>query len=265
MEKEIESNKKLWDELTDVHLKGSDIYPIDEFKNGLNTLKDIELQEVGNVNQKNLLHLQCHFGMDTLSWARLGANVVGVDFSEKAIHAAERFSREIGVDATFINSDIFSLPEKLNQKFDIVFASYGALYWIPDLEKWCKVASSFLNSGGFLYIIDSHPIQRFFEENKSAKDLSEYNFSYFDTSSKFYESGTDYADLNYTSKSLEIGWHFTVSDLINAIAKSGLCISFFNEFPYSKVRAKAWETSSDNYPVFFSVKATKAEPSVFSG
>ena len=174
MEKEIESNKKLWDELTDVHLKGSDIYPIEEFKNGLNTLKEVEIQEVGNVNQKNLLHLQCHFGMDTLSWARLGANVVGVDFSEKAINAAERLSREIGVGAKFINSDIFSLPEKLNQIFDIVFASYGALYWIPDLKEWCQVASSFLSEGGFLYIIDSHPIHRFLDENKFAGDLSQY-------------------------------------------------------------------------------------------
>ncbi|MCD4818062.1 MAG: class I SAM-dependent methyltransferase [Candidatus Cloacimonetes bacterium] len=258
---EIEANKQLWEELTEVHLKGSETYPVKAFKAGLNVLNEIELEEVADVTDKKLLHLQCHFGMDTISWARLGARVTGVDFSEKAIDAARELSKGTDIKAEFINSDIFSLPKKLNDKFDIVFASYGALYWIPDIEKWCQVASHFLKKGGFLYIIDGHPFHHWIDRDETETDLSKFKFSYFDRGTQRYESCSDYADESYQPKATEFGWHFTIGDLINTTIISGLQINFFNEFPFFKIKkhCNEWKPigESNNYPVMFSIKATK--------
>lgn len=261
MKKEIETNRKLWNELTLVHLKGSEIYPIEAFKNGLNVLNNIELEEIGDVTGKKLLHLQCHFGMDTLSWARLGAKVIGVDFSDKAIKAAHELSEKIDIKAEFINSDIFSLTDKLEGKFDIVFASYGALYWTPDIEKWCNIASHFLKKHGFLYVIDGHPFYHWLNRDETETDLSKFKYSYFDRETQQYESSTDYANESYIQKTTEFGWHFTVGDLINAVINSGLKIDFFNEYPSFKIKkyGNAWKPIGDNknFPEMFSIKATK--------
>jgi 2-polyprenyl-3-methyl-5-hydroxy-6-metoxy-1,4-benzoquinol methylase len=139
----IEANKKHWDELVEIHFSDSD-YDVRGFLDGKNALKELELKELGDVNGKSMLHLQCHFGMDTLSWARLGANVTGIDFSEKAIVKARQLAKEISVNAKFITSDIYSLIENMgDEKFDIVFTSYGVLYWLPDLVAWSKVSPIF--------------------------------------------------------------------------------------------------------------------------
>ena len=150
MQSEMESNRVLWDELTQVHLKGSEVYPVEELKRGKNVLNAIEIDELGDVEGKKLLHLQCHFGMDTLSWKRLGAIVTGVDISEEAINAAKSLSDELHLDAHFIRANVLDFADKLDEKFDIVFASYGALYWIPDIWKGFEVAVGYLRDGGVI-------------------------------------------------------------------------------------------------------------------
>ncbi len=108
--KYFEVNHEYWDEATEIHLKGSETYPIKAFKSGKSTLFPSDIEEVGDVRGKQMLHLQCHFGLDTLSWARLGAIVTGVDFSEKSIDAAKSLSKEINVPADFICCNIYDLP-----------------------------------------------------------------------------------------------------------------------------------------------------------
>jgi 2-polyprenyl-3-methyl-5-hydroxy-6-metoxy-1,4-benzoquinol methylase len=125
--KHFDTNRANWDEATAVHLTGSDYYPIEEFKQGKCALRALEIAEVGDVTDKKMLHLQCHFGMDTLSWARRGAQVTGVDFSEKAIEAATALSHSISVDAEFICCNVYDLPEQLQGEFDIVYATYGVV------------------------------------------------------------------------------------------------------------------------------------------
>src|SRR3954452_15106402 len=125
-------NRAHWDEATDVHV-ASDFYDVASFKAGTNRLHGIERAELGDVSGKSLLHLQCHFGLDSLSWARLGAQVTGIDFSANAIELARSLSEQTGIPARFIQTNIYDLPEVLSEQFDVVFTSYGVISWLPDL------------------------------------------------------------------------------------------------------------------------------------
>ena len=146
-------------------------YDVEGFKKGRCTLSSIELEELDTVSRKSLLHLQCHFGMDTLSWARLGAKVTGVDFSNEAISLARPLSEESGIKAKFICSDMYELPDVLNEKFDIVLTSAGVLCWLPDLKLWAEIISHFLKPRGTFYIFEVHPFSHIF--NNSAGVTSE--------------------------------------------------------------------------------------------
>ena len=133
----MEANRLSWDARTPTHFK-SRFYDVDGFRAGESSLNSLEIDEMGDVEGKRLLHLQCHFGMDTMSWARLGAKVTGVDFSAEAISRAKALSAELGIDAEFVVSNIYDLPDTLDGRFDVVFTSYGVLTWLPDLEPWAK-------------------------------------------------------------------------------------------------------------------------------
>ena len=149
-------NSAYWDELVDVHLTSS-YYDVNAFKEGACTLRSIEREELGDVMRCSLLHLQCHIGLDTLSWARLGAQVTGVDFSPRAVAAAQELAQEMGIDARFVTSEVGRLKEKLNKQFDIVYTSYGVLVWLSCLRAWADTVIHCLKPGGIFYIIDEHP------------------------------------------------------------------------------------------------------------
>jgi SAM-dependent methyltransferase len=146
MDPYLKSNRDLWDAWTELHER-SELYDVEGFKQGKFRLNPFEKQEVGDVRGKTLLHLQCHFGLDTLSWVNLGAIVTGADFSEKAIALARRLSEETGIPATFVCSNIYDLPEALEGQYDIVFTSHGVLGWLPDIDAWAKVVAHFLKPG----------------------------------------------------------------------------------------------------------------------
>ena len=157
MDEYISLNRAHWDEVTPLHV-ASEFYDLTSFKAGRSTLKPVERAEVGDVRGKSLLHLQCHFGMDTLSWAREGAVVTGADFSRPAIEKARSLAQELGIEARFIESNIYDLPGALSGDFDIVFASYGVLCWLPDFPAWARVAASYVKPGGIFYLVDGHPL-----------------------------------------------------------------------------------------------------------
>ena len=154
------ANRELWNAWTEIH-EGSTFYDVEGFLAGRQTLLPIELEELGpDVREgTTLLHLQCHFGLDTLSWARRGARVTGVDFSDKAIALADRLAREVGLDEAcrFVQSDLYDLPAHLDERFDVVFTSWGVLMWLPDLTAWGRLIARYLRPGGIFYIVDFHP------------------------------------------------------------------------------------------------------------
>ena len=157
------ANRAVWDEWTGINAS-SDMYNLETFKAGRCSLKALELEELGEVQGKRLLHLQCHFGMDTLSWARRGARVTGVDFSPRAVDLAQALSRELDLPARFVCCDLYELPQQLDpaEKFDIVFTSYGALTWLSDRQRWAQIAASYVRTGGVFYIAEFHPFAMVF-------------------------------------------------------------------------------------------------------
>jgi SAM-dependent methyltransferase len=265
MDKYTQTNLTRWDELVGVHTRTRDTYDLDAFRAGRSTLKPIELEEVGDVRGKHLLHLQCHFGMDTISWARQGAAAVGVDFSAEAISLARKLDADLGAGAKFVCSDVYDLPGRLEGAFEVVFTSYGVLCWLPDLAAWGKVISHFLGPGGFFYIVDQHPVGRMLGDQDEELVASE---PYFDIGPIEETGDGSYADRSaVVEHKTSYQWQHSLSDIVNALAGSRLHVEFLHEFPFSmfqwlpsmvKGEDGWWRVPGhDNVPFLFSLKASK--------
>lgn len=255
-------NKKWWDEATPIHAR-SKLYDLAGFKKGKSSLQEIEIKELGIVRGKTMLHLLCHFGMDTLSFARKGAKVTGVDLSDKAIEFAKQLSKDVNLPAEFICSDVYKLPKVLKKKYDIIFASYGVLCWLPDIKKFAEIISRFLNKGGIFYIVELHPFT-----NILSCDFK-ISYEYFDKSPSMDDSSGTYADWNANIKSPTYLWSYTVGDVINSLIGEGLKIKYLHEFPftmYDQFPGLMRKKRNNQYvlrdkeiqiPLLFSLKATK--------
>ena len=267
-EKYRKRNKAWWDEVVAIHLKTRGFYKIDDLKSGKSTLRNPEIKELGNIKNKKILHLQCHFGLDSISLALDGANVTAVDISEKAITLAKKLSKDINSSVNFICSDIYNLPMILDDKFDIVFCSYGVLYWLSDLKIWAKIINNYLKKGGFLYFVDFHPIANVIACDDDYNIIFEQN--YFSTSNKpeSWEEERDYANPNYISKNPVYTWKWTVGDLISSLVEAKLQIEFFHEFDFcpEKIIENMQKDNKGNWfvpgikskiPLLFSLKAKK--------
>ncbi len=223
----FELNKKLWNDKVDYHFK-SQFYGVEQFLKGESTLNEIELNLLGEIKQKSLLHLQCHFGLDSLSLARLGAQITGVDFSEKAIEKANELKYLTNLNAEFVLSNIYELPEKLNHTFDLVFSSYGTIGWLPDINRWAKIVAHFLKPGGKFIFVEFHPVRWMFSD-----DFASVQYGYFHGGAIVEEESGTYADANAPLKNISVGWNHTLSDVIQALINEGLGIENFQEFNFS--------------------------------
>lgn len=223
----LDINKRTWNSKTDVHVT-SDFYDVEGFLHGKNTLNEIELSLLGDVSGKKILHLQCHFGQDTLSLARLGAKMTGVDLSDKATEKAKEFNTKLNLDAQFITCDVYDLPNHLDEKFDIVFTSYGTIGWLPDLDKWAKVINHFLKPGGKFVFAEFHPVVWMFDN-----DFKEVFYSYFNTEPIIEDESGTYADRNAEISAQTVTWNHPLSEVLNALICNGLTIDSFNEYDYS--------------------------------
>lgn len=221
------SNKEVWNQRTTVH-KTSDFYNVAAFKNGESALTSIETHELGEVSGKTMLHLQCHFGMDSLSWSRKGATVTGVDFSENAIEEARKLNEELGLDATFICCNVYDLEQHLDKQYDIIFTSYGVIGWLPDLDKWAALVAHYLKPGGYFYIAEFHPVVWMFDD-----DFTRIQYYYDNREIIITEQQGTYTDRDADIKGKEYSWNHSISEVLNALINAGLQIEFFNEYNYS--------------------------------
>jgi SAM-dependent methyltransferase len=265
--KYFDINLKRWNELVNIN-SNSKTYDLEGFKKGKISLYPIEIEELGDVEGKSLLHLQCHFGLDTLSWARKGAKVVGVDFSNKAIELARSLSNELNITAEFFQSNIYDIPNIITQKFDIVFTSYGVLCWLPDLYKWAKVITYCLKSEGIFYIIDSHPFGSLIDENYNNDFKVGYNYFSKGKPVRFDDDKT-YAETDLlVQNKITYEWFHTMEDIINSLITVDLKIEFLHEFPFcffqihpdmKKRNDGYWEFQNFKFtiPMMFSLKACK--------
>jgi len=258
----IEINKQSWNSRLESHLK-SEFYNLDGFLKGETSLNDIELQLLGNIKGKKILHLQCHFGQDTISLSRLGADVTGIDLSDKAIESATELSKKTNTKTTFICSNIYDLPKVLEEQFDIIFTSYGTIGWLPDLSKWASIISKYLKPNGKFIFVEFHPVVWMFNDN-----FNEIKYRYFKSEAIIEtESGT-YANREANIEPETVTWNHSMSEVINNLIKNGLKINSLDEFDYSpyncfnlteefepkKFRIKHLD---NKIPMVYSVVATK--------
>lgn len=223
----LDINKKSWNLSTPVHLESA-FYNVPAFVQGENSLNSIELELLGNVAGKSILHLQCHFGQDTISLARLGAKVTGVDFSNVAITEARKLAEACEVDCRFMESDVYALPEKLSARFDLVFTSYGTIGWLPDLDKWAQVIQQFLVPGGRFVFAEFHPVIWMFNEN-----MSSIEYPYFNRGPIFEEKQGTYAQPDSPVESRTITWNHGLSEVFAALERNGMRLLSFAEYDYS--------------------------------
>ncbi len=221
-----ELNRAMWDERVPHHLRSRE-YNLAGFKAGALSLRAHEIGDLGDLTGKDLVHLQCHFGMDTLSWARLGANVTGLDFSEPAVRAAVELAREIGVKARFVTADVYDAPAALGgRKFDIVYTGVGALCWLPDMGRWAKVVFDLLRRGGQLYLYEFHPLKWIFGDT----DKPDIQDAYFTSADGLRLGGVTYADATPPTKQTPtIQWNHPLGEAITALVGAGLRVQSLRE------------------------------------
>jgi SAM-dependent methyltransferase len=269
MDDYLAANRARWDEMA-THHPNTEFYDVAAFKRGETRLHDIELAELGGeVAGRSLLHLQCHFGLDTLSWARLGARVTGVDFSEVAIATARDLAAQCALDARWVCCDVYSLPDHLDETFDVVFTSYGAITWLPEIARWADVVAHFLTPGGTFYIAEFHPFAWVFDDEAdglqprypylqgAAPEITEWPYDYADRSIRL-EHATEYV------------WNHPLGAVVTSLVAAGLRIEYLHEFdraPYQMLPVLVpdpdhdrWWRLADDQPrlaLMYTLRATK--------
>lgn len=266
----IRANQRLWEGWTELHVS-SDFYDVEGFKSGRDTLDAVELEGVGDVQGKSLLHLQCHFGLDTLSWARRGARVTGVDFSEKAVAHARRLARELTIEARFLCADVTDTASVLDQlggdRFDVVFTSHGVLCWLPDLRPWARTIAGALKPGGTFFLADSHPFTSMFDDEMTEPELR-FRYEYFDRAALRWEERGSYAVPDADFEGVSYSWQHPFEEIVGSLTEAGLHLTSLREYPYLFWRWFPWMVKDGDgryrlpegvpeIPLMFSLTATQ--------
>jgi SAM-dependent methyltransferase len=258
----IEVNKNSWNSKVDIHYN-SDFYDNDAFINGQSSLNQIELKLLGDIRGKSILHLQCHFGQDTISLNRLGANVTGVDLSDKAVNKANELAGITNSSAKFICCDIYDLPNHLDETFDIVFTSYGTIGWLPDISKWADVVSRFLEPDGSFVFVEFHPVVWMFDN-----DFTKIKYRYFNSQAIIENEEGTYAEKGAALSQVNVMWNHGIGEVVNSLLANGLEIKALAEYDYSpydcfnktkKIGSKKYriEHLEDKIPMVYSIVAKK--------
>jgi len=252
------------------------------FLRGEKSLYAVETEEVGDVSGKTLLHLQCHFGMDTLNWARLGAKVTGLDFSGPAIQEARKLAERIGIsDATFVHSNLYDAREVLSGQFDVVYTGIGALCWLHDIREWARIVAHFVKPGGISYIYEGHPVLWSLDlDGKRTDQQLVITEPYFETPAPSeYEGEYTYVDGPPLKNTRNYEWNHGLGEIVTALIDAGLRIEFLHEhremawqgLPWMVAGEQAPENSRhqrrtswrlphdqrDKVPLMYSIRATK--------
>jgi SAM-dependent methyltransferase len=271
-----EANKALWDERVPIHV-ASEFYDNTGWLDGREALRPFEIAEVGDVAGRTLFHPQCHFGQDPLSWARLGATVTGLDFSEPAVAAARDLAARAGIDdARFVCADVYDASAAVDgATFDVVYTGLGALNWLHDIERWAATMASVCRPGGTLYLAEFHPFVGVFwageGEERAAAPLV-HRQDYFGKIWHDDEGSGTYADLDAPTthnETWERAW--TLGEVVSAIAGAGFRLEFLHEHDHTLFPAFGFlEQHGDgtyrlpdglpSLPMMYSVRAVRDRP-----
>jgi len=262
IKKSFDINRETWNKKVAIHAK-SDFYNVDEFKNGKSSLNKYEVTALGDVSNKALLHLQCHFGQDTLSWARMGADCTGIDLSDEGIRLAKQLNEELGLNSKFVCCNVLDVSKYIKSQFDIVFTSYGSIAWLPDLKPWAQIIYERLKVGGVFYIVEFHPIVWMFDYTTNPPKLA---YGYHQKEAIYEEYEGTYTDEKSNMTSKEYTWNQSLGEIITSLIDAGLTIECLNEYdasPYNIFpeletnNEGMYELSNKLYPLLFELKAAK--------
>lgn len=225
-----EVNRRSWNARVDIHY-ASNFYDVEKFLAGRSSLNSIETALLGDVAGQSVLHLQCHFGQDSISLARLGARVTGVDLSDRAIHRARALAQEAGIEpeaCRFVCCDVYEVPREVSGVFDLVFTTYGVLGWLPDLKRWGEVVAGALAPGGRLLLVEFHPFIWMWDD-----ELEHIAHRYFASAPirETYE-GT-YADPKADLKLEDVTWNHGLAEVVTALLDAGLVLTHLEEHDHS--------------------------------
>lgn len=261
------ANRANWNERVNYHFS-SRFYDVAGFLSGCSTLRPIELQALGDISGKRILHLQCHFGLDTLSLNRMGALVTGVDFSENAIEKARALAAKTQQNVKFVCCDVLELDKVSSDRdFDLVFASYGIFCWISDLNRWFQVAHQMLRSNGRVYLVDGHPIL----DSLDIVDGSAVVVQRQANPVKC-EVRTSYTEGSESLKnSVTYQWTHRLEDFREAASSAGFKTIQIDEYPYCHYQRFPqlvqrfdgyWELPGNELPMLFSMNCARESPVV---
>ena len=263
---EVEANRRNWEARVDTHV-ASAFYDVEGFVRSRKPRLDaIALAEVGDVAGKDLLHLQCHIGIDTLSWALLGARVTGVDFSPAALRVGRDLAGRLGIDADFVESDVSAVD--LDRRYDVVFASHGVLCWVPDIHRWVQTAARHLRPGGYLYVLDGHPVAQLFDaDDPHVNHLRVHpEQHYFRRQPRRSVWDGTYVDSEARlPHPVTYQWMHPIGEIVQATRDAGLDVELLHEFPVDVWRrfpfmthdGEWWRISGDPIPLLFSLRARR--------
>jgi SAM-dependent methyltransferase len=263
-------NRRNWEERVAIHVRdATGFYRVKAFLAGADMLHPIEATEIGDVRGLRLLHLQCHFGLDTLSLARRGAHATGLDFSSAAIAAARDLAHRANVPAHFVEGNVYEAATLTRGPFDIVYATWGTITWLPDIARWAQVIATVLAPGGLLYFADDHPAVQTLEEI-DGRLVATYPWRTPPHSPLLFEAATTYTgDTTRIANTRSYQWIHPASDIVSALLDAGLCIEMLHEHEHLPWRpfATMVETEHGLYrlpdsvprlPLALSLKARKA-------
>jgi SAM-dependent methyltransferase len=266
----LRANRLNWDNRAELHATDTTgSYRIAAVLGGGSSLHALEAGEIGDIAGKDIVHLQCHIGLDTLSLRHLGAaSVTGLDFSPAAIAAARGFAAKAGTEARFVEASVYDAAEALGQTYDMVFVTWGAINWLPDIFRWAKVVASLLRPGGRLYLLEGHPMMNQLEARDGRLDIEFGWRTPLADPLAFDDVQTYTGDERALSHTRCYEWIHPLSDIVNALLQAGLSLDFLNEHEVVVWKAFPFvvETGEDQFelpagvpriPMSFSLGATK--------
>jgi len=262
------TNLANWDARVDIHFQ-SEEYGVGRFKSDPSHLSDVVTFDRGKLPEltgKRLVHLQCHIGTDTISLARLGAEVTGVDFSEKAIAAARDLSEISGTPARFAVSELYDVPDTLGETFDLVYTGVGAICWLPDIRGWAEVVASLLETGGVFYMREGHPVLWTLDWDDPDRLIMEH--PYFEGRPTEWEESETYAGIGEVSSPKTFDWNHGMGETLTALIDAGMRIDRVEEYDFCEWQGIAQMVKGDDgryrlpdrperCPLMWSVLATR--------
>lgn len=262
-------NRDNWDERVAGHIDG---YRVDRYIRDPAHKSDIVMfdeKRLGDLTGLDVLHLQCHIATDTITLARLGANVTGIDFAPSAIAAAEDMFAKTNTPGRFVLSELYDAPKVLHQQFDMVYTGVGAINWLPDIDGWANVVDHFVKPGGRLFMTEGHPVAWALDQDRQDK-LLVLGFPYFEGRMQTWDEEKSYlgdATLTHTTSH---EWNHGLGEIFGALLKRDFDIRTFEEHRVLPWQMHSWmeefeegwfrfpEGLRDQVPLMYTLVAQKA-------